>query len=206
MWIKIFKPLSSSNWSNENPMRSPAFALLAVLSLGEAGCEQSQPHPPALPALVTPLPGPPQPLLLPERIDEQLVFIDSDGNPVSEIACRTKATIRYSYRLPPEWIEAPGRAMCNAQTSQLSFQLVIIQKGRPVISGYGKGVPVKMPTGEYVLTTTIKVPPTPGTGEYFLRARVNQTESGQYPLPLCEIPIRVVEALDPPSDVPLKTE
>ncbi|RLS55421.1 MAG: hypothetical protein DWH91_09735 [Planctomycetota bacterium] len=180
--------------------------MLAVLSLGGAGCEQSQPAPPALPVLAAPLPGPPKSLLLPERIDEKLVFIDSDGRPVSEIVCRTKATLRYSYRLPPEWTEAPGRAMCNAQTSQLSFQLVIIQKGRPVISGYGKGVPVKAATGEYVLTTTIKVPPTPGTGEYFLRARVHQTGNGPYPLPLCEIPIRVIEAPDSPSDVPLKPE
>jgi hypothetical protein len=120
-----------------------SFLVPVLLSLGAVGCEQSQSAPPVLPALSVPLPGPPQPLLLPQRIDEKLEFIGPEGKPVQEIVCKTRATIQYRYRLPPDWTEAPDRAMCNEQTSQIVFQLIMLHKGRSIISGQGRGAPTK---------------------------------------------------------------
>ncbi|RLS54156.1 MAG: hypothetical protein DWH91_12625 [Planctomycetota bacterium] len=172
-------------------MQRQFFTVVVLLSLCEVGCEPSQPAPPALAPLATPLPGPPQPRVLPERIDERLAFVDNDGNEIHEVTCGDEVTIQYRYRLPQKWTEAPGRALCSDQTSRITFRLETVHNGNLAIGGQSSaGTPIKTKTGEYQLTTTLKLPRKPGKEKWFLRARVDQTE-GLGPLSLCVIPVNL---------------
>jgi hypothetical protein len=137
--------------------------LICACCIIGGGCGSQQPlPPPALPALSSPLPGPP-PEPKPLEVDqEELRFVTEQGEPLDKVALATNFRAIFRFHL----IEPPVGGL-----QKVGVQLIAYVNGKPTIAWESFGVPVAEENGFYRYEAELRSPPKAGR-KFFVRADV----------------------------------
>lgn len=145
------------------PKRATHVLLLTLgAMLPGTGCSQQPVPPPALPALTSPLPEPPEEK--PAKVDDvELILTSEEGEPIEAIDPSTPFRAKLRFRL----IEPPSES-----TSQADVQLIVYgRNGDAITCSESVGTLTADGAGHYRFEAELKSSPY-GSREHFVRVRL----------------------------------